>query len=57
MHPHPDKLHVVKCYRGHILGSKRKWGSARSLIHYRRLITEYLECKREWFNSPTKYRP
>ena len=41
MHPHPDKVHVRRTYRKHILGSKRKWGTARGLIHYRALIDIY----------------
>jgi hypothetical protein len=45
-HPHPDKLHVRRQYRRHILNCKKKWGSARSLIHYRRIIDAYLETKR-----------
>lgn len=46
MHPHPDKRHVMKQYRRHIMSSKKKFGSARCLIHYRRFIDAYLECKR-----------
>jgi hypothetical protein len=49
MHPHPDKLHLVRCYRGHIIGSKRKWGTARGLIHYRRYVQEYLAAKAALF--------
>lgn len=45
-HPHPSPDWVMRRYRGHILGSKRKWGYARGLIHYRRLIDEYLAAKR-----------
>ena len=45
-HPHPDKLHVRRQYRRHILSSKRKFGSARALIHYRELIETYLWTKR-----------
>jgi hypothetical protein len=44
---HPGKpAHVMRCYRGHILGCKRKYGTARGLIHYRALIEEYLAAKR-----------
>lgn len=39
--------HVMRCYRGHILACKRKWGTARGLIHYRALVDEYARCKRE----------
>lgn len=45
-HPHPDPRHVMICYRKDILKSKRKWGTARGLIHYRRLLDEYLAAKR-----------
>lgn len=46
-HPHPDKLHVVRAYRRYILDRKRKWSSARGLIHYRAIVETYLACKRE----------
>jgi len=46
-HPHPDPGHVMRCYRWHILGSKRKWGTARGLIHYRAFVQEYLGAKAE----------
>jgi hypothetical protein len=46
MHPHPDKRHVMGQYRRHILSAKKKFGSARSLIHYRRIVETYLDCKR-----------
>lgn len=45
-HPHPSPAHVMRCYRRHILGSKLKFGSARSLIHYRAIVGEYLAAKR-----------
>lgn len=44
-HPHPNPAHVMRVYRGHILGSKRRWGSARGLLHYRRYLQTYLHCK------------
>ncbi len=59
-HPHPDPAHVMRCYRGHILGKKRAWSrkrrdidgdarvpqrGARQLIHYRAFIDEYLAAK------------
>jgi hypothetical protein len=47
VHPHPDKRHVMTIYRRHILGRKRKWGTARGLVHYRSYVRTYLECKRE----------
>lgn len=34
-------------YRRHLLGCKRKWGTARGLIHYRALLSEYLSAKRD----------
>ena len=46
-HPHPSRRHVMECYRGHILGCKRKWGTARGLIHYRAIVAEYLAAKRD----------
>lgn len=45
MHPHPDKAHIMRTYRRHIMASKRKFGSARSLIHYRAFLQEYISCK------------
>jgi hypothetical protein len=45
-HPHPDPAHVMRVYRRHILGMKRKKGSARALVHYRELVAEYLAAKR-----------
>jgi hypothetical protein len=44
-HPHPDKLHVRRQYRRHIMASKKKWGTARSLIHYRQIVEAYLWSK------------
>ncbi len=46
-HPHPDPEWVMRRYRAHLLASKRAFGSARGLIHYRRLLEEYLAAKRE----------
>lgn len=34
-------------YRMHILHCKRKWGSARGIIHYRQILDAYLIAKRE----------
>lgn len=45
-HPHPDKRHVMTCYRQYILGFKKKNGNARSLIHYHKFIATYLTAKR-----------
>jgi len=44
-HPHPNPKHVMKCYRGHILGSKRKYGSSRGLMHHKEIIKTYLAAK------------
>lgn len=46
MHPHPDKRHVMKAYRRYILDRKKRWGTARGLIHYRGIVETYLEAKR-----------
>lgn len=55
-HPHPDRQHVMITYRRYILGEKRKAGGrdprafrrgARSLLHYRDYVDEYLEAKRD----------
>lgn len=45
-HPHPSPRHVMICYRKDLMKSKRKWGTCRGLIHYRRLLNEYLAAKR-----------
>jgi hypothetical protein len=45
-HPHPDPGHVMRAYRGYLLKAKRQFGGGRSLIHYRRLLDEYLAAKR-----------
>lgn len=41
-----DPRHVMDSYRSYILGCKRKFGTARSQVHYRDLIQAYLESKR-----------
>lgn len=46
-HPHPDLMHVVRQYRRHILSTKRKYGTARVLVHYRAYVQCYVKCKRE----------
>lgn len=48
-HPHPNPKHVMERYRSHILGWKRKTGSARGLVHYRAIVEEYLAAKRLLF--------
>ena len=44
-HPGEPRL-VMRQYRRHIMDCKRKWSSARGLIHYRRFIDSYLWAKR-----------
>ena len=44
-HPHQSPRHVMQRYRAHILGSKRKWGTARGLVHYRDYLRTYLIAK------------
>jgi len=46
-HPHPNPQHIVTCYRKYILSCKRKFGTARSQVHYRELIETYVLAKRE----------
>lgn len=57
-HSHPDRRHVMTSYRQYIIGEKRKAGGrdprafrrgARSLLHYRDYVDEYLEAKRDVF--------
>lgn len=44
---HPGKPALVMSqYRRHILSSKKRWGTARGLIHYRQLVETYLAAKR-----------
>lgn len=38
-------------YRRHILGSKRKWRTARGLVHYLEIVEEYLAAKRRVFEE------
>lgn len=45
MHP-GEPRHVMRCYRKYILHCKNKWGTARGLIHYRRIVGAYLHAKR-----------
>ena len=46
-HPHPDPAHVMRQYRRHVLHFKRRYGTARSLIHYRKFVDTYLAAKRK----------
>jgi|GEM_PF-5593505 len=62
---HPgDPRHVMRCYRRYILNTKRKVNEqlsshgkapsrrgARSLIHYRAIVQEYLAAKRVCLTS------
>lgn len=41
-----DARHIMETYRRYILACKKQWGSARSLIHYREIVQEYLAAKR-----------
>lgn len=44
---HPgEPRHVMRCYRQYVLNRKRKNGTARGIIHYRRILDEYLAAKR-----------
>lgn len=44
---HPgNPRHVMRCYRRYILERKRKWGTARGLIHYKAIVAEYFAAKR-----------
>lgn len=57
MHPHPDKAHIMRTYRRHILASKRKFGTARGLVHYKAFMQEYLACKRIVTERETEGEP
>lgn len=46
-HPHPSREHIMQAYRRAILAFKRKFGTARSQVHYRDWLKEYLEAKRD----------
>ena len=46
-HPHPDKRHVMRQMRRYILATKKSFGTARSLVHYRDIIATYKEAKRQ----------
>lgn len=45
IHPHPDKSHVVRSVRRYLIGVKKKFGSARRLLHYQALIATYKAAK------------
>ena len=46
-HPHSSRHHIMVAYRRFILGCKKKYGTARSQVHYHDLLCEYLEAKRD----------
>lgn len=46
-HPHPSREHIMRSYRRYLLGCKAKFGTARSQVHYRDLVNEYLAAKRD----------
>jgi hypothetical protein len=46
-HPHPSREHIMRTYRAYILGCKKKYGTARSQVHYKDLVREYLQAKRD----------
>jgi hypothetical protein len=50
-HPHPNPAHVARVYRKTLVGTKRKFGTARGLIHYRQYVQTYLHCKRLTMNG------
>ena len=51
VHPHPSRKHIMVTYRRHVMSSKRKYGTARCLVHYRGFVNEYLEAKRDVLNN------
>lgn len=51
VHPHHNKAHLVSQYRKHILSCKRRWSTARGLVHYRKIVATYLWAKRELLSS------
>lgn len=46
-----DPRLVMSQYRRHILSCKKRWSSARSLVHHRRFIESYLWAKRQVLNN------
>ena len=50
-YPGPDAdccLRAAQNYRAHILACRRKWGTARGLIHYGGMMASYKMMKREY---------
>ena len=50
-HPHPDKQHVIRQVRRYLLSAKKRFGTARGLVHYNDLIATYLTVKKEVVNG------
>ena len=46
-----DAKTTMRTYRAYILGCKRKFGTARGLVHYLDYLQSYLEAKREVVSS------
>ena len=46
-HPNQNHKYIMETYRQYLLGCKKRFGTARSQVHYRELIMAYLEAKRE----------
>jgi len=42
----------MRTYRRFIIGTKKRNGTARGLMYYRRFIHSYLEAKRQFFSTP-----
>lgn len=38
----------MRVYRNYLVGTKRKLGSARGLMHFKQLLNEYIEAKRDF---------
>lgn len=45
-----DPRHLMLAYRRYVLGCKKKFGTARSQVHYRDLVAAYLEAKRRYLS-------
>jgi len=41
----------MEVYRDYILGCKRKFGSARGLVHYKDYLKEYCDAKKDVING------
>jgi len=44
----------MRIYRKHVLSAKRKYGSARALIHYQGYVDTYLAAKRVVLSERSK---